>query len=196
MINYPIKKQARKLTNNLDNTINGMKKAKGMTFEDMLNSSNKYYREENIAIIYKKPTPIKILKVKSFKINYQNKHKIVDARFQEKSTTDYNGIYKGKYIDFEAKQTIYKSFNLASNLHSHQLDHLYKIKMHGGIAFLIIYFQKYDRIFLISIGNIKKFLDKVQKSQIPLQYFEEYGIEIEEGINPRIDYLKAVDLIL
>ena len=38
-------------------------KNRGMTLERELNSSNLYYKEENIAYIYKKPTPIKLVQV-------------------------------------------------------------------------------------------------------------------------------------
>lgn len=70
---------------------------RGMTLEAELNDSNKYYLESNIAVIYKKPTPIKVVK--------QVNEKIVKAYFEKPSTTDYNGLYKGKYVDFEAKET-------------------------------------------------------------------------------------------
>ena len=36
-------------------------KNRGMTLEDDINKSNQYYIENNIAYIYKKPTPIKKL---------------------------------------------------------------------------------------------------------------------------------------
>ena len=83
------------------------KKAKDITksnlgneFEENINASNEYYLKKGIAAIYKKPTPVQIVKV-----DYpaRNKAKIVEAYFKTPSTTDYNGIFKEKYIDFEAK---------------------------------------------------------------------------------------------
>ena len=75
---------------------------RGMTLEEDINVSNQYYIEIEKAFIYKKPTPIKITKV-----DYPSRDKAVikEAFFTVPSTTDYNGIYKGKYIDFEAKET-------------------------------------------------------------------------------------------
>jgi recombination protein U len=78
---------------------------RGMTLESDINSSNKYYLDNDIALIYKKPTPIKVVKV-----NYI-KNKITEGYYEVPSTTDYNGIYKGKYIDFEAKETKSKTSN-------------------------------------------------------------------------------------
>ena len=79
-----------------------------MTLESEINDSNKYYLEKDIAVIYKKPTPIKVVK--------QVNEKITDAYFEKPSTTDYSGLYKGKYIDFEAKETKNKtSRNMLSN---------------------------------------------------------------------------------
>ena len=77
-------------------------KNRGMTLENELNLSNDYYKEIDKAFIYKKPTPIQITKV-----DYPSRDKAVikEGFFTTPSTTDYNGLYKGNYIDFEAKET-------------------------------------------------------------------------------------------
>ena len=59
-----------------------------MTLEHEINDTNKYYLENDIAVIYKKPTPVKVLK----RVN----EKIVKAYFEKPSTTDYNGLYNVK----------------------------------------------------------------------------------------------------
>ena len=82
---------------------------RGMTLESELNSTNTYYLENNIAVIYKKPTPIKVLK--------QINGKVIKGYFEKPSTTDYNGLYKGKYIDFEAKETKSKTSFPLNNIH-------------------------------------------------------------------------------
>lgn len=75
---------------------------RGMRLENDLNDSNAYYRAVNRALIYKKPTPIQVVRV-----DYpsRNRAKIVEAYYRTPSTTDYNGVYRGRYIDFEAKET-------------------------------------------------------------------------------------------
>ena len=61
----------------------------GMLFENELNLSNEYYRNIGRALIYKKPTPVQIVKV-----DYptRSKAKIVEGYYKTPSTTDYNGI--------------------------------------------------------------------------------------------------------
>ena len=119
--------------------IRNYKKANlGMSFENKINLANLHYLDHDIAVIYKKPTPITIVKVMYPRTT---RAKIIEAYFKVPSTTDYNGIYKGKYIDFEAKETnVATSFSL-NNIHQHQIKHLENIIKHGGIGFLIIYFK-------------------------------------------------------
>ena len=75
--------------------------SRGSGLEEDLNLSNQYYRDIDKALIYKKPTPIQVVHV-----DYpaRNKAKITEAYYRTPSTTDYNGIYRGRYIDFEAKE--------------------------------------------------------------------------------------------
>ena len=85
-------------------TINTMQQksysSRGMRLENDINDSNKYYRELDKALIYKKPTPVQVVHVDYPK---RQRAKITEAYYKTPSTTDYNGVYRGKYIDFEAK---------------------------------------------------------------------------------------------
>ena len=107
---------------------------RGMVLEEDINATNEYYLTNDIAVIYKKPTPIKILK-----LDYTT-NKITNAFFETQSTLDYNGIYKGKYIEFDAKETKSKTSFTLNNVHPHQLKHMERIYKHGGICFLIVRF--------------------------------------------------------
>ena len=114
VINYPNGQPFKKSHSALrktraQNTVYGNR---GMSLEDEINESNKYYLEHGIAVIHKKPIPIQIVDV-----SYPKRSAAVirEAYFKQASTTDYNGVYHGKYIDFEAKETKNKvSFLLPS----------------------------------------------------------------------------------
>lgn len=167
-------------------------KNRGMNLEDDLNSTNKYYLINDLAVIYKKPTPITITKV-----DYKSREDAVikEAYFKTPSTTDYNGIYKGKYIDFEAKETTQDKFFPLRNIHKHQIEHLRKILNHGGIAFLIIRFSKLNKTYYIGAQEFINFIDTNKRQSVPINYIEEKGYLIKEKYNPRLDYLKIIDNI-
>jgi recombination protein U len=163
---------------------------RGMDLEEDLNISNEYYRETDIAIIYKKPTPITINHV-----DYPNRKDavITKAKFKIPSTTDYNGIYKGKYIDFEAKETANKTSFPLANIHEHQIEHLRRIVKHGGIGFIIVYFSSLNRLFLLMAEDLFDYIDNNDRKSIPLSYFEEKAKEMKVTLRPRIDYLKYIE---
>lgn len=166
---------------------------RGMDLENDINITNKYYLDKDIAIIYKKPTPIKVVKCA-----YGNLRKAIikEAFYEMPSTTDYNGIYKGKYIDFDVKEVKNnKSFSLA-NIHEHQIIHLKRIDEHGGIAFLIVKFYINNTTYLLSIDKIIQFIKAENRKSIPIKYFEDNGFVINENYMPRLDYIKIVDNII
>ncbi len=186
-MNYPngIKKQKKHHDTNYGN--------RGMTLEKDLNQSNEYYRNMDIAYIYKKPTPIKITKV-----DYPCRSQAIikEAFFQSPSTTDYNGIYKGRYIDFEAKETKSSTAFPINNIHPHQILHIKNMIRHGGIAFLIIRFTNLDKTFLLLGNDLIYFLQNEKRKSIPLSYFEECAYLVKDSYQPRIDYLKIIDEIV
>lgn len=191
MINYPNKKKpltekqykTQILPSKKTNTAN-----RGMDLEHDLNISNEYYVNNGIALIYKRPTPINIVKV-----DYSKGAKIIDAYFEKQSTTDYNGVYKGRYLDFEAKSTHNLSSFPLHNIYSHQIDHLKKVNECGGIAFFIIEFVNLNEVFFLDSKFVIDFYQNSKRKSIPYQTIKEKGILIERKFKPRLDYLKAVE---
>lgn len=163
---------------------------RGMTLEQDINMTNNYYKENKIALVYKKPTPIKIVKVE------YPQNKIKEAYFNEPSTLDYTGIYKGIYLEFDAKETQSKTSFPISNIHSHQLEHIKNVIYHQGFAFLIVRFTILNETYLLTGNDLINFLNTSNRKSIPLEYFKQKGFFIEFKYTPRIDYIKIINKIL
>ena len=163
---------------------------RGMSFEEEINQSNQYYLQQNIAVIHKKPTPIQIVSV-----DYPKRSAAVikEAYFRQASTTDYNGIYKGYYLDFEAKETKNKTSFPLRNLHEHQMIHMQQCHEHGGISFVLLYFSSLKRYFFVTISLLRSYWYEKDRKSIPLTVLEKKAYEIHGEFVPRIPFLKAVD---
>ena len=163
---------------------------RGMSLEEDINLSNEYYRDMGIALINKRPTPINIVKV-----DYSRGARITDAYFEKQSTTDYNGVYKGKYIDFEAKNTKSETSFPLSNISEHQIIHLKNVIKHGGIAFFIICFQIKNEVYLLDASFVIEFYEKGGRKSIPYNVFKEKGVLIKQDYTPRLHYIDAVETL-
>ena len=181
MINYPNKKNS--FSNSLKIYAN-----RGMNLEEAINITNEYYLDKNIAVVHKKPTPIQIVK-----IDYTNGARICDAYFKSPSTTDYNGVYKGKYLDFEAKETQNKTSFPFHNIGEHQLNHLDAVIQQGAIAFLIISFTKLNEVYFLDAKIVLNYYHSESRKSIPYDYIKEHGHLIKQGYFTRIDYLEIID---
>ena len=184
MFNYPNKKgnfiQKTKYSN------------RGMELEEDINFANKYYLNNDIAVIHKKPIPIQIVEV-----NYPSRSSamITKAFYKTPSTTDYNGLWNGKYIDFEAKETNSATSFSLNNIHAHQIEHMQKILNHGGITFIIVRFKKIDRTFILPFKNFIFFYDRANsggRKSIKLSEFEEIAFELSFNYKIRLDYLNII----
>jgi recombination protein U len=168
---------------------------RGMTLEEYLNETNEYYRSHGVACVHKKPTPVQIVHVEYPK---RSAAVIKEAYFKQASTTDYNGVFKGRYIDFEAKETKNKTSFPLQNFHLHQIEHMKEVINYNGIAFVIIKFTSLDEVYLLEAIHLLDFWKRYEeggRKSITKAELEEKGHSLQIGFQPRIPYLKILDTL-
>jgi recombination protein U len=166
---------------------------RGMNLEADLNETNSYYLTNGLAVIHKKPTPLQIVKV-----DYPNRSAAVvrEAYFKQPSTTDYNGVYKGHYIDFEAKETKSKTSIPLQNFHTHQIEHMKDVQKQTGICFVLICFTALAEVYFVDAQHVIRYWDDMEKGgrkSIPLTVIQAVGYPIPTRYQPVLDYLKIID---
>ena len=187
----PEPKQAVKIKKEKDSAYSN----RGMTLEEDLNDTNTYYLDRAIAVIHKKPTPVQIVNV-----DYPRRSAAVikEAYFKQASTTDYNGVYKGKYVDFEAKETKFSTSFPLKNFHEHQIVHMKSVLEQDGICFVILRFSTEEEVFLLEASQLLKFWDRMKsggRKSITKAEIASLGHQIPIGYHPRIDYIKVIDYL-
>ncbi len=180
MIKYPTAKKVTEYSKSRNrDTAN-----QGMALEDMINRTNEYYIQHNIAFIHKRPTSIKILKT-------SDKYKITEAVFVAPSTLDYVGICDGHYLDFEAKETTSKKGFPMHNIANHQIHAMKAIIQQKGITFALIFLRAFNEIYLLD-GQVLIEAYNQNKTIIPYEDIKQFGTLIKEGYFTPVDYLKVV----
>ena len=185
MVNYPNGKKTQ-----LKQGIKEPHFQRGANLEDDLNQTNQYYLDLNRANIHKKPTPITVVKV-----DYPSRNKacISEAYYKIPSTTDYNGVYRGLAIDFEAKETKSLTAFPLKNIHPHQLLHMRNVEFHGGLSFLILRFVAYDETYLLFLKDFDRFIDDHDRKSIPYVWIKENATLIPFSLTPPVNYLNVID---
>lgn len=192
LVNYP---NGQKKFTSMEASSQGNKvfSNRGMTLEEDINTTNQFYLDTNKAIIHKKPTPVQIVKV-----NYPSRSAavITEGYFKQASTTDYNGLYRNKHIDFEAKETKNKTLFPLANIHEHQLTHMESVVFHGGICFIIIRFAAFDETYFMQAEKLFPYWhNKINggRKSIPYESIKQEGYLIPFQYQARIDYLTIID---
>ncbi|MTW85606.1 Holliday junction resolvase RecU [Virgibacillus dakarensis] len=163
---------------------------RGMAFENSLNYTNQIYINQGRAVINKRPTPIKVTKSKGTKV--------LSGYFEEKSTVDYDGIYQGRSIVFEAKSTKEKRLPF-SIISDHQIDYLELAESQGAISFLIVEMTVSRDVFLVPNNMLRKYVKNAQnggRKSIPLRDLEVYAHLVESKNGVPLDYLSVVDRLI
>ena len=151
---------------------------RGSAFEEIINLTNELYKEKNLAIIQKIPTPIT-------PVAFEKNTKIITkAYFEKKSTVDYIGVAQGIPICFDTKEVNQKSFSL-QNVHEHQIEFMQKFIDQQGYAFLLINFVIYDECFVLPFDILKSFWEQSKnggRKSIPYEKFNKDLLVKKNGI--------------
>lgn len=163
-------------------------KNRGMNLEEIINEACKYYLENDIAVIFKKPTPIGIVDV-----DYNHGAIITKAYFKEPSTLDYNGLYKGKYIEFDAKECQNSTSFPLKNIHDHQIEHIKRIIKNNGICFLIISMN--TNYYLFKGEDLLEFIKTETRKSIPFEVIDSKGYKLTYNYNIGLKFIEGIDTL-
>ncbi|MBO1628208.1 Holliday junction resolvase RecU [Bacillus arachidis] len=162
---------------------------RGMAFEMLINLSNEMYQREGVALINKRPTPVKVIKSKGSQVK--------SGFYEAKSTVDYDGVYKGRAIAFEAKSTESLTRFDLKNIAQHQLDYLEKAEKMGAVCFFLIEFSKDKTVFFVPVSVIQSYVRMSHQSNgkksIPRADFDIYGYLVNQTERVPVDYLQYID---
>ena len=128
---------------------------RGSTLEDMINHTNEYYRQKNLALVQKIPTPITPIKID------KDSSQITLAYFEKDSTVDYIGVVQGVPICFDAKECATDTFTMR-NIHEHQIEFMRQYEEQDGVAFIIIYFAKTDIFYYLTYKKMMEFVKRAE----------------------------------
>lgn len=160
---------------------------RGSQFERLINLTNEKYRELRLALVQKIPTPITPVEIDD------NRH-ITLAYFEQRSTVDYIGAVQGYAVCFDAKECKSNSFAL-SNVHEHQFGFMKDFEEQQGIAFLLIYFTKADKMYYMRFKELQRFYlrakengpKSIRMDELNDSYFigPKFGVQVHylEGIS-------------
>ncbi|MBO6214665.1 MAG: Holliday junction resolvase RecU [Lachnospiraceae bacterium] len=164
---------------------------RGSTFEELINQTNTYYRDEGLALVQKIPTPITPID-----IDKKTRH-ITLAYFDQKSTVDYIGVVQGIPICFDAKECDTDTFPLA-NIHEHQMLFMEDFGNQGGIAFFLLYFTHRQRLYYLTFEEALTYWNRRaeggRKSFRIEELSEEYFFDIKKGF--LVPYLDMINVDL
>ncbi len=143
------------------------------------------YQRGGVALINKRPTPVKVIKSKG--------SQVIKGFYEAKSTVDYDGVYKGRAIAFEAKSTENPGRFDLKNIAQHQLDYLEKAEKMGAICFFLIEFSKDKSVFVVPLSVIQSYvrMSHQPKGKKSIPRADLYLVEQTE--RAPVDYLQYVD---
>ena len=164
---------------------------RGQSLEELINLTNEKYRERNLAVVQKVPTPITPMKID------KETRQITLAYFDQKSTVDYIGVVQGVPVCFDAKQCAEKRFPL-QNVHEHQISFMKEFEEQNGVSFLIIYFADQDVYYYLRFKKLYEFWKRAEEGGPKSFNFDElepeYQISPHEGVF--VHYLEQLQMDL
>ncbi len=161
---------------------------RGSTLEDLINLSNELYRDKNLCLVQKIPTPITPVKFD------KDTATITHAFFEKDSTVDYIGVCQGVPICFDAKECAKDTFPLA-NIHEHQVQFMREFEKQDGVAFLLLMFSERNDFYYLRLSELETYLARTAEGHAKnfkyLELNDDYFLKSRSGIPvPYLDGLQ------
>lgn len=162
---------------------------RGKQLENLIDMTNNQYRNSGFADIRKVPTPVRIK---------SNNKGVITGNVTKGEWVDYVGVYAGRSIVFDAKETSLATSFPLKNISDHQYDLLQSWHQKGAVAFLIVQFtKKFEEFYILQFYDLEEWWEKAQeggRKSIPHQFFVDHCRPIKSGGGYVLDYLRRVDI--
>lgn len=160
---------------------------RGMSFEQLVEYTNRCYFLKGMADIRKVATPVKVLRI--------SKGRIRDGFFEKKSTVDFIGVSHGRAIAFDAKSTRNQTRFPLSNIEPHQMAFLKSWRAQGAITFFLVEFAKKHEVYLLRFSDAEKWWEEAGKGgrkSIPYEWFVQNCDLVRPDKGIPLHYLKCL----
>ena len=164
---------------------------RGMGFEIAIEHSNRVYEHLGLALVNKRPTPMKI--------QSKTAGGRITGDLEKPSTVDFDGTLPGgRSIYFEAKQCKLPDRFPLDKLEQHQYDYLEKAHRFGSIGFLLIEFTVHRTVYLLPFKTLERYWHRWKAgggvrgtASIHKDDMDVYAYIVESGRVP-VDYIPVV----
>ncbi len=163
---------------------------RGQAFEELINHTLETYRNNNLCLIQKIPTPITPIEFN------KERGQISLAYFEKKSTVDYIGVVQSIPVCFDAKECNVDRFSL-QNIHVHQIEFMKDFETQGGVAFFLIYFTHKNTFYYMRFSEAMGFVKRSEEQGIKSFKYEELSQDyffLEDEVT--VPFLDKLDLDL
>lgn len=164
---------------------------RGMGLEGLINATNDAYLARGMAVVHKRPTPVKIMGTQGTRIT--------KAVLEAKSTVDYEGVYRAHSLQFEAKQTRHDSRFDFDNVHDHQIGHLRACSAQGAICFILVEFTKRHEVFYVPAKMLIDAWDEGMRGGRKSLAYDDVSVmchQVRPSRGVALDYLAVVDKLM
>lgn len=149
---------------------------RGLKFEHLIEHKCDELKKQKIAIIGKIPTDWKITRGAGGKI-------IGGFPVAESKFVDFCGLFKGKPISIEAKETKNKTSFPFSNIKDYQIKFLDLWTELGGLGYYIIRFVELQKVYFIPSKIMNNCIRTIGRKSAPISWFKDTKEVIELDYN-------------
>lgn len=170
---------------------------RGKTFENDIIRSNMAYRNKNWALIEKTEPIFKPLPSHYVPKRFQGRGNYKVGYYEAKGFVDFFGICQGRALAFEAKSTKERTRFPLANISKSQIEDLTFWHELGGIAFMLIQFEKTRDVFMLMLPDLKKWWDDSSsggRKSIPFDWFVFNCHKVKASRGVILDYLNGLEI--